>query len=186
MAPDLGFDANVRLFAEGVAPVLDHAQRVGVRLVMENWADGGRNLAYAPAHWEAIFDAVPHEALGLCFDPSHLVWLGIDYLRAAREFGSRIYQAHAKDTEFLPEARYRFGVIGPERGRIGQGTYRFRIPGFGVIDWPAFITALLEVGYDGPLVVEHEDPFWSARTDPEHDALKGLVLAQRFLAPLLV
>ena len=186
MAPDLGFDANVRLFAEGAAPVLDHAQRVGVRLVMENWADGGRNLAYAPAHWEAIFDAVPHEALGLCFDPSHLVWLGIDYLRAAREFGSRIYHAHAKDTEILPEASYRFGVIGAERGRIGQGTYRFRIPGFGVIDWPAYITALLEIGYDGPLVVEHEDPFWSARTDPTHDALKGLVLAQQFLTPLLV
>ncbi len=115
-----------------------------------------------------------------------MAWLGIDYLRAAREFGSRIYHAHAKDTEFLPEAQYRFGVIGAERGRIGQGTYRFRIPGFGVIDWPAYITTLLEVGYDGPLVVEHEDPFWSARTDPTHDALKGLVLAQRFLAPLLV
>ena len=137
MAPDLGFDANVRLFAEGVAPVLDHAQWVGVRLVMENWADGGRNLAYAPAHWAAIFDAVPHEALGLCFDPSHLAWLGIDYLRAAREFGSRIYHAHAKDTEFLPEAQYGYGAIGVERGRFGQGTYRFRIPGFGVIDWPA-------------------------------------------------
>ena len=100
MAPDLGFDENVRLFAEGVAPVLDHAQRVGVRLVMENWANGGRNLAYAPAHWAAIFDAVPHPALGLCPDPSHLAWLGIDYLRAVREFGSRVYHAHAKDTEF--------------------------------------------------------------------------------------
>ena len=104
-----------------------------------------------------------HEAPGLCFDPSHLAWLGIDYLRAARESGSRIYHAHAKDTECLPEAQYRYGVI----------------------DWPAYITALLDIGYDGPLVVEHEDRFWSTKTDPEH-ALKGLVLAQRFLAPLLV
>ena len=44
---------------------------------------------------------------------------------------------------------------------------------------------LLEIGYTGPLVVEHEDPFWSSKTDAER-ALKGLVLAQRFLAPLLV
>ena len=110
MAPDLGFDENVKLFAEGVAPVLDHAERVGVRLVMENWANGGRNLAYAPAHWAAIFDAVPHPALGLCPDPSHLVWLEIDYLRAVREFGSRVYHAHAKDTEFLPDNLYQYGV----------------------------------------------------------------------------
>ena len=185
MAPDLGFDENVRLFAEGVAPVLDHAQRVGVRLVMENWANGGRNLAYAPAHWAAIFDAVPHPALGLCPDPSHLAWLGIDYLRAVREFGSRVYHAHAKDTEFLPDTLYQFGVIGTERGRVGQGTYRFRIPGFGVVDWPGYITALLEVGYNGALVVEHEDAFWSSKTDAQH-ALNGLVLAQRFLSPLLV
>jgi len=185
MAPDLGFDENIRLFAEGVAPVVDHAHRVGVRLVMENWANGGRNLAYAPAHWAAIFDAVPHPALGLCPDPSHLVWLGIDYLRAVREFGSRVYHAHAKDTEWLPDNLYRYGVIGTERGRVGQSTYRFRIPGFGVVDWPGYITALLEVGYDGALVVEHEDAFWTSRTDAQH-ALNGLVLAQRFLAPLLV
>ena len=185
MAPDLGFDENVRLFAEGVTPVLDHADRVGVRLVMENWANGGRNLAYAPAHWAAIFDAVPHPALGLCPDPSHLVWLGIDYLRAVREFGSRVYHAHAKDTEFLPDNLYRYGVIGTERGRVGQGTYRFRIPGFGVVDWPGYITALLEVGFNGALVVEHEDAFWSSQTDAQH-ALNGLVLAQRFLSPLLV
>ena len=55
-----------------------------------------------------------------------------------------------------------------------------------MIDWPAYITALLEIGYDGPLVVEHEDPFWSARIDPGNDALKGLTLARQFLAPLLV
>ena len=186
MAPDLGFDANVRLFAEGVAPVLDHAQRVGVRLVMENWADGGRNLAYAPAHWEAIFDAVPHEALGLCFDPSHLFgWAST--ISARRGSSARASTRRTPRTpSSCPRRATGSASLAPSAGGSARERYRFRIPGFGVIDWPAFITALLDVGYVGPLVVEHEDPFWSARTDPENDALKGLVLAQRFLAPLLV
>ena len=185
MVPALGFDENVRLFAEGCAPVADHAQAKGVKLVLENWANHGNNLAYCPAHWQAMFDAVPSDALGLCIDPSHLVWLGIDYVRATREFGHRIYHAHAKDTEFLPEIRYRYGVIGTQRGLVGREVYRFRIPGFGEVDWPSFITALLEIGYDEALAVEHEDPLWSSKTDQQH-ALKGLVLAQRFLSPLLV
>ncbi len=185
MAPQLAFDENVRLFSEGCAPVAAHAERKSVRLVLENWAADGQNLAYAPARWEAIFDALPGAAVGLCFDPSHLVWLRIDYLRAVREFGDRIYHAHAKDTELLPAGLYRHGVLGSERDRLGRGTYRFRIPGFGVVDWPAYVTALVEAGYEGPLTVEHEDALWSSSTDSDH-ALKGLVLAERFLAPLLV
>jgi sugar phosphate isomerase/epimerase len=184
MLPEAGFEDSVRLFAEGCRPVAEHAESKGVRLVFENWAKDGENLGYCPAHWEAMFDAVGSDALGLCLDPSHLVWLGIDYLRATREFADRVYHAHAKDTEFLPEARYRHGIIGPRRGAVGSGTYRFRIPGFGEIDWPRFISALVEIGYDGALAVEHEDSLWSSRTDRGR-ALSGLVLAQRCLSPLL-
>ena len=187
MAPDLGFDANVRLFADGVAPVLDHAQRVGVRLVMENWADGGRNLAYAPAHWEAIFDAVPHEALGLCFDPSHLAWLGIDYLRAAREFGARIYHAHAEGHRVpaggtVPVRRDRRRARKDRPGNVplsDSGIRRNRLARLyhhaagDRLHRPAGRRAR------GPVLELHCGPTPSARS-------RGWLLAQRFLAPLLV
>lgn len=185
MATDAGFDENISLFSEGCSPVADYAEAKGVSLVLENWPNHGRNLAYWPAHWEAIFDAVQSDSLGLCLDPSHLVWLGIDYVRATLEFGDRIFHVHAKDTELMDGALYDHGVIGDERGMVGQGTYRFRIPGFGEIDWPRFISALVEAGYDDVLAVEHEDPLWTSKTDAEH-ALKGLMLAQKFLSPLIV
>ena len=35
---------------------------------------------------------------GLNFDPSHLIWQHIDYVRCLRDFGKRIVHVHAKDT----------------------------------------------------------------------------------------
>jgi sugar phosphate isomerase/epimerase len=35
--------------------------------------------------------------------------------------------------------------------------HRPRIPGFGDINWAAFMGALYEVGYDGPVCIEVED-----------------------------
>lgn len=60
---------------------------------------------------------------------------------------------HAKDTELLPERRYRGGINGDP--------YRFRIPGYGAINWTTFIAALDEIGYTGGVAIEHEDPLYS-------------------------
>jgi sugar phosphate isomerase/epimerase len=110
--------------------------------------------------------------LGLEFDPSHLYWQGIDYLRAVREFKERIYHVHAKDTELLPEVRYRKGVNGD--------TYRFRIPGYGDINWTAFLSTLNEIGYDGGIAIEHEDAvYWGNKFD------EGLVRGWQVLSPLV-
>jgi len=154
-----------------------------VKLVFENWPNGGKNLLITPELWDRAFNAVPSPALGLVFDPSHLVWQGIDYLRAIRDFGSRIYHAHAKDTEYLPEGQYRYGSYGAQTER-GEW-WRYRLPGFGVVDWPTYLDTLYQVGFDGVISVEHEDNVWGAGDDSDR-AKRGLILAQRFLAPLLV
>ena len=88
-------------------PLVKFAAERGVRIAIENcpmifsadeWP-GGRNLAYSPALWRRLFEAMPGDTLGLNLDPSHLVWQFIDIPRVVREFGSKIYHVHAKDLE---------------------------------------------------------------------------------------
>jgi sugar phosphate isomerase/epimerase len=154
---NLDWDGNIRFWADRFGPVSEIAEKRGLRIAFENWMGFGgklpfrpRNMGGCPDLWDEWFATVPSEALGIEFDPSHLYWQGIDHVRAVKEYGKRIYHVHAKDTEMLPENRYRGGI----NGRC----FRFRIPGYGEIDWPGFVSALVEAGYDGGVAIEHEDP----------------------------
>jgi sugar phosphate isomerase/epimerase len=180
-----GFDAdrdwagNVQLFADRFGPVAEEAEQRGIRIAFENWMGiWGRmpfrptNMGGSPETWADMFGAVPSRALGLEFDPSHLFWQGIDHLRALREWSDRIYHVHAKDTEMLPERRYRGGVNGLP--------FRFRIPGYGEINWAAFISALDEIGYAGGIAIEHEDPIYTGQRFDE-----GLQRGFQVLDPLV-
>ena len=180
-----GFDAarnwagNVQLFADRFGPVAEEAERRGLRIAFENWMGFGGALPFKPINmggspdtWDAWFGAVPSRALGLEFDPSHLYWQGIDHMRALHEYADRVYHVHAKDTEIFPERRYRGGVNGQY--------YRFRIPGYGAINWMTFISALQEIGYDGGIAIEHEDEVYSGERFDE-----GLVRGRHVLYPLI-
>jgi sugar phosphate isomerase/epimerase len=186
---DLTVDAktNLKLFKLAFEPLAAHAEAKSVKIVFENWPNRGQNFMITPELWDKAFEAVPSPALGLCIDPSHLVWQGIDYIRAMKDFGSRIYHAHAKDTEFVAEGQYRYGTYGPqiEEPAVRAGFWRYRLPGYGVVDWRKYIDTLHQVGFDGVISVEHEDNLWYWLTDPEK-AKEGLVIAQKFLAPILV
>lgn len=180
-----GFDANcdwnsnLQLWAERFGPVAEEAERRGLRIAFENWMGfWGRapfrpvNFGGCPDVWEAWFKLVPSKALGIEFDPSHLYWQGIDHVRALREFRERIYHVHAKDTQMLAEERYRLGISGDY--------FRFRIPGYGEINWTQFVSALDEIGYEGGLAIEHEDPVYSGERFDE-----GLKRGWQTLHPLL-
>jgi sugar phosphate isomerase/epimerase len=128
-------------------PVLDYAGERGIKIALENWyATNMQGLE----HWKCMFDAVPHENFGLNFDPSHLIWQGIDYVAAVHHFGKRIFHTHAKDTE-IREDKLRW------LGNQAHGWWRYVIPGFGAVRWGEYIGALRSVGYDGVLSIEHED-----------------------------
>jgi sugar phosphate isomerase/epimerase len=167
---------NVSLFKDTFTPLVQLAEDRGVHLAMENcpqpnvWPAGG-NMANTVENWRLLFEAVPSPRLGLTFDPSHFVWLGMDYIKAVHEFGSRIFSVHAKDTEILD------GILA-DTGILGKGWWRYRLPGWGAVDWPAFFTALREVGYQGPVCIEHEDALWNDSLD-EHK--QGILMAARFL-----
>jgi sugar phosphate isomerase/epimerase len=174
--------AQLEGFKQVFGPAADEAERRGVDLVFENWPNNGNNLAFSPETWQAIFEAIPSARLALCFDPSHLVWLGIDYLKAAREFAPKIKYVHGKDTEILEDGRNRYGIYGRQFGGRG-GWWRYRLPGWGVVDWPAFLTILYDTGYDHIIAVEHEDPVWRGS---EARFKRGLILARQYLSRYLV
>ena len=158
---------NLRQFVEVYTPLAAYAEDKGVRIAFETAPRGGGegNIAHAPALWDRLFDAVPSAALGLSFDPSHLVWLHIPNIPdLVRRYGPRIYHFDGKDTEILP------GQLAAQ-GMLGNGWWRYRLPGCGALDWRAILAALRDTGYDGAVDIENEDPLalglegaaWSAR-----------------------
>jgi sugar phosphate isomerase/epimerase len=177
---------NLQRFREIWPPLVDYADERGVKIAIENcpmifsydeWP-GGTNLAYAPAIWDELFSAVPSDNFGLNLDPSHLVWLMIDYERAVYDYADRIFHAHAKDLEVRPDGLYRHGTLSS-----GIGWQVPRLPGLGQVDWSRFVAALYAVGYDHVLSVEHED----RRFEGDEELVKrGFLLARDVLKPYVV
>jgi len=177
--PKLTITENVNLFAKVFRPLLRYAAGRGVRIAIENcpmpgWQFEGLagNIAYSPWVWDMLYERVPDDNFGLNFDPSHLYWLGVDYLAAVEDYADRIFHVHAKDTE-IDE-----GALAHKGSLLGGGWWRYRIPGMGELDWAKFISRLYEIGYDGALSIEHEDPVWGGS---EEKVKEGLVIGGRFL-----
>ena len=180
---------NLRDAEEVFRPLVDRAGEKDVKIVIENcvmegWHPDGYpgNLAYSPELWEWMFSL----GLYLNFDPSHLMWMGIDPVTAVRPYVERIPHAQAKDIEIFPEKRNRYGWPGIAIGRPDPwevGWWRYRVPGLGQVDWVRLVDALYEGGFDGVLSVEHEDPVWGGDEDRVET---GLRVAHRTLWPLLV
>jgi sugar phosphate isomerase/epimerase len=124
--------------------------------------------------------------LYLNYDPSHLVWMGIDPVEALRPYVGRVSHAQAKDIEVFSARRNRYGYPGKAVGRGDPwdvGWWRYRVPGRGQVDWSAVVDALYEGGFSGALSVEHEDPVWGAT----EDRIKaGLEVAHSTLRPLII
>lgn len=166
-------------FREVFSPIVDLAESKGVKIALENcpmhdfMAGAGENIAYSPELWDEIFSLIPSDSLGLEFDPSHCVWLQIDYIAAVRQYGKKIFHAHAKDLEVRRDIMNRVSILGSAKEFQGHvmahGWPRARTPGWGDVDWPKFITALHDVGYKGNLDIEHEDDvFANAAVFTEH------------------
>ena len=180
---------NLRDAEKVFAPLVDRAGEKGVRIVIENcvmegWHPDGYpgNLAYSPELWEWMFDL----GLYLNYDPSHLVWMGIDPVEALRPYVGKVAHAQAKDIEVFPERRNRYGWPGKAVVREDPwdvGWWRYRVPGLGQVDWRRLVDTLYEGGFDGVLSVEHEDPVWGGT---EEKVRTGLLVAHRTLRPLLV
>ena len=187
--PGLSVKENIALAERTLPRLVDHAGERGVKIVIENcvmegWHPDGYpgNLAYSPELWEWMFSL----GLYLNYDPSHLLWLGIDPVTALKPYVDRIPHAQAKDTQLDPAARNRYGFFGKTLSREhpwDEGWWRYRVPGLGQVDWRGVVDTLYEGGFTGVLSVEHEDPVWSGT---EEKVKQGLRIAHRTLSPLIV
>lgn len=156
-----------------------------VRILWEPYA-GGPNIATGPVGWEALFKAFNNSPnVGLQFDPSHLVWQFMDPVQAARDFVDKIYDVHLKDTEILWHL-VRKGGIQPVND---QRWWRFRVPGYGSVDWKGFFSVLAEAGYQGAMNIENEDAFFYPAYDQAGNFTeqfkRGFRMAHEFLKTLV-
>ena len=138
---------------------------------------GGKNLAHSPVIWRRMFNDIPDKNFGLNYDPSHLVWQQMDWIKPVREFKDRIFHLHTKDVLLNRTALKDCGILAtPLKYHLP------RIPGFGEIDWHKFIGVLREVDYCGPVCVEVEDDTFGKTLDGRKLALK---VAYNVLSPLI-
>ncbi len=170
------FERGFEIFAERWGGILDHFAAHGVKFAHEvHPQEQAYNIETAELAIKAINGK---KEFGFNFDPSHLLWQGIDPVIFIKKFGDRIYHAHAKDAELVKENLPISGCMPtgswsrPDRG------FRFRVVGWGDINWKRIITALLEVKYNYVLSYEHEDPVMS-RED-------GCEKCIAFLKPLII
>jgi len=150
------------------------AEDHGIRIAIENcpmlftrdeWP-GGKNLASSPAIWRRMFEEIPSHSFGLNYDPSHLVWQQMDYVRPLREFKSRIFRVHLKDARVDRDRLDEVGILAHPLEYHSP-----KLPGLGDVDWGHFLSVLGDTGYDGPICVEVEDRAYEANLDARKRAL---------------
>jgi sugar phosphate isomerase/epimerase len=190
--PDKTPTQNMKEIGKVFRDIVKYAEDRNVKIMiencpMENWVKFGLpgNYAYSPELWEAMFNEVPSKNFGLNLDPSHLYWLGIDYIQAIKDFAPKIFHAHAKDTEILTQGEYEYGLFGRQIDPIPwkSGWWRYRMPGAGEINWMKFISTLQEYKYDYVLSIEHEDPVFEGTEDK---VKRGLILGYKHLSQFVV
>jgi len=156
----LSVDDNWPRFRSVWGEIIRFAEEHGIKVAIENcpmlftrdeWP-GGKNLASSPAIWRRMFEEIPSESFGLNYDPSHLVWQQMDYIRPLREFAPRIFRVHLKDARV---DRARLDEVGILAHPLEY--HSPKLPGLGEVDWGRFLSVLGDSGYNGPVCVEVED-----------------------------
>ncbi|MCX5674349.1 MAG: sugar phosphate isomerase/epimerase [Planctomycetota bacterium] len=181
-------DENWPRFKKVWKPLVAFAGDQGVRIGIENcpmlftadeWP-GGKNLATSPAIWRRMFDEIPSPNFGLNFDPSHLVWQRMDYVKPLREFADRIFHVHAKDVRIDTERLDDVGILAAP-----LAYHCPKLPGLGEVNWGRFLSVLGDTGYRGPVCIEVEDRAYEQSLDTRMAALRqsGTCLRQFMPTP---
>jgi len=151
------------------------------KAVVEGWPGPGA-LCCTPETLKAFFKEIPSPAMGVNYDPSHLVRMGIDPVRFLHEFSDRVYHVHGKDTKLLEEELYQFGNTQPATfakvPAFGSTYWRYTIPGHGEVDWPEILGILKDLQYSGCVSIELEDADFNGSEEGEKE---GLLKGGQFL-----
>ena len=159
-------DAGFENFAQLWNPILDVFEECGVRFALEvHPTEIAFDIVTAKRALEAIGG---RKSFGFNFDPSHLIWQGMDPVKFIEEFPDRIYHVHMKDASTTLDGRT--GILSShlDFGAPNRG-WDFRSVGRGDVNFEEIIRALNRIGYGGPLSVEWED----SGMDREHGAIES-------------
>ena len=177
---------NLDFAIDGYGRLCQAVEETGARILLEGWPGPGPHhaaLGCTPADLRLIFSEIGSDVMGVNYDPSHLLRMGIDPIHFAREFAPRIGHVHGKDTEILDEGLYEHGHLqaatrAPGRG-FGGVAWRYTIPGHGATRWTAILEILVESGYRGMMSIELEDENFNGSEEGEK---RGLIASHDFLA----
>lgn len=170
---DAMIEDGFKHFADCWNPILDVFGECGVRFGLEVHPT---EIAFDIHTAERALEAVDHrEEFGFNFDPSHLIWQGVDPVEFIRAFPDRIYHVHIKDA--IVTLNGRSGILASHLnfGDSRRG-WDFRSPGRGAVRFEEIIRALNEIKYSGPLSVEWED----VGMDREHGAREACENVKRW------
>jgi len=203
---------SLKFFLAKIGPELDLiADGEGVGTVFENCPMEGLipgkaigNVAYCPKNWDEIFAKTKFK---MVFDPSHMVWQGIDYIRALKQYADagRIHQIHGKGAKILdPRLRpeetrgakplpftdenYATGIVRDDWSvkAWGAGLYGHRVPGNDdSVEWPEIVKTMREKKLIVPISLEIEDGAYNPRsTGADNYGRAAFRVGKRYLQPL--
>ena len=154
----------------------------GAYLVIEGWPGPG-SLVCTPETYRAFIEQVGSPNMGVNYDPSHLVRMGIDPIRFLWEFVGHVFHVHGKDCMINDENLYQYGNLQEATFatsyKYGGMNWRYTIPGHGVSDWKVILNILKDNNYDGCICIELEDHYYD---DTETDQKQGVLQGVKFLA----
>lgn len=184
--PKKTVEENLELVKEIWTPIVKHAEKIGVKIAIENcpmlftndeWP-GGQNLMTSPSNWRKVFEVLNSDNIGINYDPSHFIWQQIDYIKPIYEFKDKIFHVHYKDIKVYKEKLDDVGIMATPLQYMSP-----KLPGLGDVNWGKYVSALTDIGYNGYTCIEVEDKAFEG----DFTAVKkSITLSSRYLRQFVI
>ena len=179
-------EENIELFKQVWPDIIAYAEARKVRIGIENcpmlfgkdqWPVG-QNLMTTPVIWRRLFEIANSDYFGLNYDPSHFVWQQMDYIQPLYEFKDKIFHVHFKDIKLYPEKLRECGIMAHPLDYMAP-----KLPGYGDVNWGKYVSALTDIGYDGPACIEVEDRAFESSREKILDSIR---ISGRYMSQFVI
>ena len=180
--PKLPRAENFGYVTQGLGALAQTLEENDSQVVIEGWPGPGA-LCCTPETYRALFEAVPSKSMGINYDPSHLIRMGVDPIRFLNEFVARVHHVHGKDCEIVNDDLYEYGweqtATFKKSPAFGAAAWRYTIPGQGNSNWGEICRILSANNYGGAICIELEDANYNGSEDGEK---AGFITSAQFLS----